>query len=58
MHWIKNAGDHNLIVGEVLNVSAHENSLKDGNLDVEKIKPVLHVGGVNFVVGDHLKKVE
>jgi len=58
VHWIKNSGDHDIIVGEVLNVNLQENSLKDGLLDVEKIKPVLHLGGVNFVVGDHLKKVE
>lgn len=58
VQWIKNAGDHDIIVGEVLNVSIHENSIKDGFLDVEKLKPVLHLGGVNFVVGDHLKKVE
>jgi len=58
VHWIKNSGDHDIIVGEVLNVSIQENILKDGLLDVEKVKPVLHLGGVNFVVGDHLKTVE
>lgn len=58
VHWIKNAGDHDIIVGEVLDVSVRADSLKDGLLDVEKVKPVLHVGGVNFVVGDHIKKVE
>ena len=58
VHWVKNAGDHKIIVGEALNVTAQKDSLKDGNLDVENVKPVLHVGGVNFVVGDHLKKVE
>ena len=58
VHWIKNAGDHNIIVGEVLNVNIQKNSIKDGLLDVEKVKPVLHLGGVNFIVGDHLKRVE
>ncbi len=58
VHWIKNAGDHDIIVGEALNVSIQENSIKDGLLDVKKIKPVLHLGGVNFVVGDHLRTVE
>jgi flavin reductase (DIM6/NTAB) family NADH-FMN oxidoreductase RutF len=58
VHWIKSAGDHDIIVGEVLHVSIQEDSLKEGLLDVEKVRPVLHVGGVNFVVGDHLKKVE
>ncbi len=58
VHWIKNAGDHDIIVGSALNVSVREDSLKEGLLDVEKVRPVLHVGGVNFVVGDHLKKVK
>ncbi len=57
VHWIKKAGDHDIIVGEVLHVGIKDNILKEGLLDVEKVKPVLHLGGVNFVIGDHLKKV-
>lgn len=57
VHWIKDSGDHKLIVGEVLHADAATNSLKDGFLDVEQVKPVLHLGGVNFVVGDHLRQV-
>ena len=56
--WIKKAGDHQIIVGEVLKVHADRKALKDGLLDVEQVKPLLHLGGVNFIVGDHLKKVE
>jgi flavin reductase (DIM6/NTAB) family NADH-FMN oxidoreductase RutF len=55
--WIQEAGDHNIVVGEVLHLSVKKDSLKDGLLDVEKIKPVLHLGGVSFVVGDHLRTV-
>ncbi|MBI5681418.1 MAG: flavin reductase family protein [Methanobacterium sp.] len=58
VHWIKKAGDHDIIVGEVLDVSIQSDSLKEGLLDVKKVKPILHLGGMNFVVGDHLKKVE
>lgn len=56
--WIKKAGDHDIIFGESVQVEVQENTLKDGLLDVENVKPVLHLGGVNFVVGDHLKRVE
>ena len=56
--WIKKAGDHDVIIGESIYAEVQENILKDGLLDVEKVKPILHLGGVNFVVGDHLKKVE
>jgi flavin reductase (DIM6/NTAB) family NADH-FMN oxidoreductase RutF len=58
VQWIKKAGDHDIIVGESVQVEVQENMLKEGLLDVENAKPVLHLGGVNFVVGDHLKKVE
>jgi len=57
VQWIKDSGDHKLIVGEVLHADAESNSLKDGFLDVENIKPVLHLGGVKFVVGDHLRQI-
>jgi flavin reductase (DIM6/NTAB) family NADH-FMN oxidoreductase RutF len=57
VHWIKDAGDHKLIVGEIIHADVAKDALKDGLLDVEKIKPVLHLGGVNFVVGDHLRQV-
>ncbi|KAF5073631.1 flavin reductase family protein [Methanobacterium aggregans] len=58
VHWIKDSGDHKLVVGEVVYADATSDALKEGLLDVEKMKPVLHLGGVNFVVGDHLRKVE
>jgi flavin reductase (DIM6/NTAB) family NADH-FMN oxidoreductase RutF len=51
-------GDHNLIIGEVVHASIQGNCIKDGLLDVEKVKPILHLGGTDFVVGDHLRKVE
>jgi flavin reductase (DIM6/NTAB) family NADH-FMN oxidoreductase RutF len=56
--WIKKAGDHDVIIGESLYAEVQKDMLKDGLLDVEKVKPVLHLGGINFVVGDHLKTVE
>ncbi|HML06334.1 MAG TPA: flavin reductase family protein [Methanobacterium sp.] len=58
VQWIKKAGDHEIIVGEVLNVEVQENTLKEGLLDVENVKPILHLGGINFVIGDHIKKIE
>lgn len=58
VYWIKNAGDHCLIVGEVLHLHADERSLRNNLLDVERVKPILHLGGVNFVIGDHLTKVD
>lgn len=56
--WTKEAGDHNLIVGKVVHADIKKNAIKNGLLNVEKIKPVLHLGGVDFVIGDHLRKVK
>jgi len=58
LHLDESCGDHQLIIGEVVKVSTRDGSLKDELLDVEKTKPVLHLGGKDFVVGDHRKKAE
>lgn len=58
VHSDEKCGDHQLVVGEVVNVSLREDALKDDLLDVEKMKPILHLGGKNFVVGDHRQQVE
>lgn len=50
---ILECGDHNLVLGEVLKVAAREDAIKEGLLNVEKAKPILHLGGKDFVVGDH-----
>ena len=42
-NWIKDSGDHKIVVGEVIHADAARNILKDGLLDVENIKPVLHL---------------
>lgn len=54
---ISDVGNHKLIMGEVLNISINEDMIKDGALDVEKAKPLLHLDGDNFVIGDHIRKV-
>jgi flavin reductase (DIM6/NTAB) family NADH-FMN oxidoreductase RutF len=51
-------GDHNLIIGKIVKVGVREDALKDGLLDVERIKPILHLGGKDFVVGDHRRNVD
>jgi flavin reductase (DIM6/NTAB) family NADH-FMN oxidoreductase RutF len=51
-------GDHHLVVGQVVRVTARDDSLEEGLLDVENTKPVLHLGGKDFVVGDHRKRVD
>lgn len=55
---IMECGDHNLVVGEVLKVGVREDAIKEGLLNVELTKPILHLGGKDFVVGDHRRKVD
>lgn len=55
---VNETGDHNLITALVVHASVQENCMKDGLLDVKKVKPILHLGGTDFVIADHLKRVE
>lgn len=55
---MQDAGDHSLILGQVVNSTVEENIMKDELLDVSQVKPLMHLGGKSFVVGDHLRKVE
>jgi flavin reductase (DIM6/NTAB) family NADH-FMN oxidoreductase RutF len=58
VEWTRECGDHHLVLGEVLEVTVREDALKDGLLDVDRMKPILHLGGKDFVVGDHRLRVE
>lgn len=51
-------GNHELVVGQVLNISVNEDLLNNGALDVVKAKPLLHFEGDNFAVVDNIKKID
>lgn len=44
----KEAGDHTLFIGKVVATSCEAEAIKDGVLDISRIKPVLHLGGTLF----------
>ena len=44
----KEAGDHTLFIGKVVATTCELEAVKDGVLDVSRIKPVLHLGGTFF----------
>lgn len=49
LEWIKETGDHALVVGRVLEAEARDDCMKkNGNLDVEKAEVLMHVGGREF----------
>lgn len=58
VEFTRECGDHQLVVGRVLKVNVREDAIKEGLLDVELMKPLLHLGGKDFVVGDHRRKVD
>ena len=58
VEFTRECGDHQLVVGRVLKVGVREDAIKEGLLDVESAKPILHLGGKDFVVGDHRRKVD
>jgi flavin reductase (DIM6/NTAB) family NADH-FMN oxidoreductase RutF len=53
IEFTRECGDHQLVVGRVKKVGVSEDSLKDGLLNAEEMKPILHLGGEDFIVGDH-----
>ncbi len=44
----KEAGDHTIFFGKVVATTCDIEAIKDGVLDISKIKPILHLGGTLF----------
>ncbi len=44
----KEAGDHTLFIGKVVATTCELDAIKDGVLDISRIKPVFHLGGTFF----------
>ena len=44
----KEAGDHTIFIGKVIATTCDLEGIKDGVLDISRIKPVLHLGGTFF----------
>jgi flavin reductase (DIM6/NTAB) family NADH-FMN oxidoreductase RutF len=58
VEFTRECGDHHLVVGRVLKLGVRKDAIREGLLDVELVKPILHLGGKDFVVGDHRQKVD
>lgn len=53
LEWMKDEPDYVTIAGRVVRVEAEEKVLKDEKLNAEEIKPLLHLSGRSFIIGDH-----
>jgi len=55
LEFEKEAGDHIMLVGRVLKAEVRDDLLKDnGNLDVERARVLLHIGGTEFAVPERI----
>ncbi|MCX9012468.1 MAG: flavin reductase family protein [Candidatus Methanoperedens sp.] len=45
---VKEAGDHTIFIGKVVAAACELEAVKEGVLDISRIKPVLHLGGTFF----------
>ncbi len=55
LEFEKTAGDHVIVVGRVVNAEIADGFMKEnGNLDVKKAKPLLHLGGNEFAVPERI----
>lgn len=52
LEWIQRGPEYVVIAGLVVAVALQKNALKAGKLNVEQVKPLLHLSGKTFVVGD------
>ena len=50
----KEAGDHTLFIGKVVATTCELDAIKDGVLDISRIKPVLHLGGTFFTTAGEM----
>ncbi len=45
---MKKAGDHTIFIGKVVATTCEPGAVRDGVLDISRVKPVLHLGGTFF----------
>ena len=50
LEWVKPSGDHNIVVGKVVQVDWKPELEKDGMMDLDKYPVAMHLGGKSFVL--------
>ncbi|MEE8471017.1 MAG: flavin reductase family protein [Dehalococcoidia bacterium] len=58
LEFEKEAGDHFLVVGRVVNTECRDEFMKDGEFDVAKAKPVMHIRGKRFVAAERIVRAK
>lgn len=52
LEWMRKGDNYVVIAGRVVEANVREGALKDDKLNVEEVKPLLHLSGRSFVIGD------
>jgi len=53
LEWVHEGPEYVVVAGRVVALKVGKSAIKAGKLNVEEIKPLLHLSGKSFVVGDH-----
>jgi flavin reductase (DIM6/NTAB) family NADH-FMN oxidoreductase RutF len=53
LDWVHEGPEYVVLAGRVVAANAHKDAVKAGRLNVDYVKPLLHLSGKSFVVGDH-----
>ncbi|KCZ72600.1 conserved protein of DIM6/NTAB family [Candidatus Methanoperedens nitroreducens] len=51
---MKEAGDHTLFIGKVVATVCNVEAIRDGVLDISRIKPIMHLGGTLFTTAGEI----
>lgn len=54
LEFEREAGDHILVVGRVVNAECKDEFLKQGKFDIPYAKPLMHIGGRRFSVAERI----
>ncbi len=54
LEFEKEAGDHVLVVGRVVNAEVKEAFIEDDKFDISQAKPLMHAGGRRFVAAERI----
>lgn len=50
LDWVKPNGDHNIVVGKIVQVDLKPDIEKDGMIDLDKYPLAMHLGGKTFIL--------
>ncbi|MEM2907801.1 MAG: flavin reductase family protein [Candidatus Hadarchaeales archaeon] len=52
LEWTHEGPEYVVVAGRVVAMNVRKGALKGGKLNVEQVKPLLHLSGKSFVIGD------